>query len=164
MKATADQIRADQNFELVTDEELPVPEVYRDKRTGNHVFCIGAKVFDQFCILRDIAGELKYDYRRSGLFRKIKNAAEAAAGILIFASNPATGAVLRALGIRTNILTEVFDKVDDIVNKESVQVLIEQLGPEALGTIHTALKAALKDGVFTVDDWKAIQALARQAM
>ena len=166
MRATAAQIRADENYEYLSDDEILAlfkDHIMRHKKTGNHVYLIGKRAFDRFMRVTDSGGVIFCDYRRSGFLKKIRNAAEAAAGLLIHGTAPKTRIVLRALGLNTEFIDKAVEKVQGAINKESVNTLITELGPDNLVVVHKAFQDAMSDGVFTTEEWKEIQALARTA-
>jgi len=162
MQVTQDQIRNDPNYELVT--EPPVPVIYHNKVTGNYVYLVGGKVMDRFCVLRDNGGVLSYGYRKGGIFRNIKNVAEAAAGLLMFGTAPRFRAVLDIFGMNSDQIAKTVQKVEGVLTKESVKVLINEFGTPQLIKVHKALKAALADDILTLEEWKEIEALAGAAM
>lgn len=168
MRTTPEDIESSIHFERVPDGELPKPVVYRDKRTGNMVFIVsdgrgGRCVLDSYCVLKDFAGKAEYCRRETRkFFRRLGNVFKAVAGILIHATDPRLTAILRFAGAG-DVAKKIGKFVSGIggqIDKSGVTQLLAELDQNELLHVHTMMKEALRDEVFTVDEWKAIEAKA----
>jgi len=168
MNIRPEDITNDSDYERVPADELPVPVVFRHRVTRNCVFFAHNRkgklvVMDRYVVLRDIDGELVYGVRENGnFFRNFDGVFNTIALVLNFASDSRVHALLNFAG-RLDIVEKIKEHISDVHEKltdEKLQALLNSIGHEDFQIVYNSLKDAFKDGVFTVDERKAIEAIA----
>lgn len=168
MRMKPEELENSDLWERVPDEEIPKPVVYNNKKTGNKVYIVpdrrrGRCVLDRYAVLRDVGTKLQWGRRETNkLFRIDDNVLKAIAGIVIHATNPAVTAVLEFAGAGkvAKKIAEFVAGIGGKIDKTGLPALLKQIGKGEHLVLHEAMKKALADGVLTVDEWKAVEALA----
>jgi len=166
MRMRVDDLRTSQRYRRLTAEELPALEAYYDETSGNTVFIVADSrgrevVVDQFAQLKDYGHmRLVWQLRESGLGRMFRNAFEGMASVLLFLGDSRLQAILSVLGVRYDHVTTFLQDIAAHADSEKVNLLVAEFGSETAQAVHEAMKDALDDGVFTVEEWKAVQVLA----
>jgi len=168
MNRTQESIIIDPDFELVPREEIPTPPVYRNKKTGNHVFFVDGKVMDRYFVTRDRKGKdgkryLECGIRKTGLGAQARNIFEGVASAVLFFSSPKFRVATSVLGLDYEKIRRAIERLGNLIDKEKVRQAVPIFLGEEAENVRAYFRELVRDGELSEEDWRKIQELAEQA-